>query len=197
MCPSRRAPVFSEQIIPNLNHTDETYTKSLQNIIWIPQPYRHISGSLVTIYSIGLGLPHPPSVQAPRNQEACRTFLLPKLKFAEVQEDYQVTRPGPGYLVAFFWPRPDYWIPFLGFRRLGPSQEECATIFFGRPQKEDAGVRMEIIGVRGSPHGILHPWARWDRGLADFRGCSRDGACAFVFCCLRFACFGVLFCVCC
>ncbi len=166
MCPSRRAPVFSEQIIPNLNHTDETYTKSLQNIIWIPQPYRHISGSLVTIYSIGLGLPHPPSVQAPRNQEACRTFLLPKLKFAEVQEDYQVTRPGPGYLVAFFWPRPDYWIPFLGFRRLGPPQEELHNLLWASTEGRCGGTNgnntmatrhlpVEVRGQEGTPSDVF------------------------------------------
>ncbi len=44
------------------------------------------------------------------------------------------------------------------------------------------------VGVRGPPNGIFYPWVRWDRGLADFRRCSRDGVCVFyVF--LRFACF--------
>ncbi len=41
-----------------------------------------------------------------------------------------------------------------------------------------------LIGV--PPNGIFYPWARWDRGLADFRRCSRDGACVF-FVFLRFS----------
>ena len=36
--------------------------------------------------------------------------------------------------------------------------------------------------------GGFYPWARWDRGLADFRRCSGDGACVFATF-LRFACF--------
>ncbi len=36
--------------------------------------------------------------------------------------------------------------------------------------------------------GLLHPWVRWDRGLVDFRRCSRDSVCVFcVF--LRSPCF--------
>ena len=31
------------------------------------------------------------------------------------------------------------------------------------------------------PNGIFYPWARWDWGLADFRRCSRDGACVFCY----------------
>ena len=51
-----------------------------------------------------------------------------------------------------------------------------------------------MIGVRGSPfHGIFRPWARWDRGLADFRRCSRDGACAFCVFLFRFPCFSSVF----
>jgi hypothetical protein len=27
------------------------------------------------------------------------------------------------------------------------------------------------------PHGLFHPWARWAWGLANFKSCSRIGAC--------------------
>ncbi len=45
-----------------------------------------------------------------------------------------------------------------------------------------------IHGSIYPPNGIFYPWVRWDGDLADFRRCSRDGACAVgVF--LRLLCF--------